>query len=116
MGGQETAEFSARQGKAIRWRRAGTALFSSLLGVLGVAPTDAMADFPTRVIATTSGPVRGVSDGVVNNFRGIRYANSTAGANRWMPPTAPSRSPAIFDATTPGNACPQPIFQFSAQQ
>ena len=57
-------------------------------------------DFPTPVIGTTSGPVRGVSDGVVNNFRGIRYANSTAGANRWMPPTAPSRSPTIFDATS----------------
>ena len=75
-----------------------------------------MADSPTRVIETTSGPVRGVSDGVVNNFRGIRYANSTAGANRWMPPTAPSRSPTIFDATTPGSACPQPVTQFSAQQ
>jgi para-nitrobenzyl esterase len=116
MGGQQTADFSARQDRAIRWRRAGAAFFSSILVVLGVAPTDAMADSPTSVIETTSGPVRGVSDGVVNNFRGIRYANSTAGANRWMPPAAPSRSPAIFDATTPGNACPQPIFQFSAQQ
>ena len=116
MGGQQTADFSARQDRAIRWRRAGTALFSSILVVLGVAPTDAMADSPTRVIETTSGPVRGVSDGVVNNFQGIRYANSTAGANRWMPPTGPSRSPTIFDATTPGSACPQPVFQFSAQQ
>jgi para-nitrobenzyl esterase len=74
-----------------------------------------MADTPTRVIETTSGPVLGVSNGVVNNFQGIRYANSTAGANRWMPPTAPSRSHTIF-ATTPGSACPQPVFQFSAQQ
>ena len=36
-----------------------------------------------------------MNDSLVNNFRGIRYANSTAGANRWMPPTAPSRSPTI---------------------
>ena len=117
MGGQQTADFSARQDRAIRWRRAGAAFFSSILVVLGVAPTDAMANSPTRVIETTSGPVaRGVSDGVVNNFRGIRYANSTAGANRWMPPTASSGSPTIFDATTPGSACPQPVTQFSAQQ
>ncbi len=116
MGIQQTADFSARHDRAIRWRRAGAAFFSSILVVLGVAPTDAIADSRTRVIETKSGPVRGVSDGVVNNFQGIRYANSTAGANRWMPPTAPSRSPTIFDATTPGSACPQPVAQFSAQQ
>jgi len=88
---------------------------TSILVVLGVAVTNAMADSPTHVIETTSGPVRGVSDGVVNKFQGIRYANSTAGANRWTPPTAPARSPAILDATTPGSPCPQQVNQFSAQ-
>jgi para-nitrobenzyl esterase len=76
--------------------------------------TDALADSPTRVIETTSGPVRGVSNGVVNKFQGIRYANSTAGANRWTPPTAPARSHTVFDATTPGSPCPQQVDQFSA--
>ena len=76
--------------------------------------TAAMAGSPTRIIETTSGPVRGVSNGVVNKFQGIRYANSTAGANRWTPPTAPVRAHAVFDATTPGSSCPQQINQFSA--
>src|SRR5262245_327486 len=116
MAGLQTADFSARQNRAVRWRRAATALFSSTLVILGVVATDAVADSPTRVFETRSGPGRGVSDGVVNRFLGIRYANSTAGANRWMPPTAPSRSHTIFEATTPGSACPQPIAQFSAQQ
>lgn len=112
----QVAGFSARQTTAVRWRRASAAVYSSILVILGVAATDAVADTPTRVIETKAGPVRGVSDGVVHKFHGIRYANSTAGANRWMPPTAPSRSHTIFEATTPGSACPQPIGQFSAQQ
>ena len=99
MGAQHRAGFSAGQDRTICWRQAGMGLLTSILVVLGVAGTEAMADSPTRVIETTSGQVRGVSDGVVNNFHGIRYSNSTAGTNRWMPPTAPSRSPTIFDAT-----------------
>ena len=72
--------------RTIRRRRsAGMSLLTSILVVFGIAVTDAMADSPTRVIQTTSGPVRGVSNGVVNEFQGIRYANSTAGANRWTP-------------------------------
>ena len=73
-----------------------------------------MADTATRVIPTTSGPVRGSSDGIVNKFQGIRYANSPAGANRWTPPVAPARSTTVFDATTPGSPCPQLVNQFSA--
>src|SRR5579863_3943570 len=119
MGGQQTANFSvgqdsAGQDRTIRWRRAGTGLLTLISVVLGVAATDAMAQSPTRVIDTTGGPVQGVSDGVVNKFEGIRYANSPAGANRWTPPTAPARVSAVFDATTPGSACPQVVNQFSA--
>ena len=117
MVGQQTAGFSAGQDRTIRWRHAGIGLLTCILAVLGAAVTDvtgALADSATGVIETTSGPVRGVSDGVVNKFQGIRYANSTAGANRWTPPTAPARSPTIFDATAPGSACPQQVNQFSA--
>jgi para-nitrobenzyl esterase len=115
MRGQQTADSSVGQDSALRWRRAGKGLLTwAILMVPGVAGTGAMADSPTRVVETTSGPVRGVSDGVVNKFQGIRYANSTAGANRWTPPTAPARSSTIFDATTPGSACPQLVNQFSA--
>jgi para-nitrobenzyl esterase len=110
MAARQTADLSAG-----RWRRrTGMGLLMPILVVLGVAVTDAWADSPTRVIETTSGPVRGTSDGVVNKFQGIRYANSPAGANRWTPPTAPARSQMVFDATTPGSSCPQQVNQFSA--
>jgi para-nitrobenzyl esterase len=114
MRAQQTAGFSVGRDRTIWRRRAGTGLLASILVVLGVAATNAMADSPTRVIQTTGGPVRGVSDGVVNKFLGIRYANSPAGANRWTPPTAPARSQTVFDAATPGSSCPQPVNQFSA--
>src|SRR5712671_4625997 len=52
---------------------AGIGVLASVLVVPGVAVTVAMADSPTRVIETTSGPVRGLSSGVVNKFEGIRY-------------------------------------------
>jgi para-nitrobenzyl esterase len=113
MGGQQTKDFSAGQDRTICWQRAGIGLLTSILAVLGVAVTDARADSPTRIIPTTSGPVRGSSDGVVNKFQGIRYANSPAGANRWTPPTPPARSTTVFDATTPGSPCPQVSNQFS---
>ena len=86
MGVQQTADISAGRDRTMRWRRrVGMGLLTSILVVFGVVVTDAMADSPTRVIETTSGPVCGVSDSVVNKFQSIRYANSTAGANRWTP-------------------------------
>ena len=105
---------STGQDTTISSRRAGVGLVTSILLVLGVAVTNAMADPPARVIETTGGPVQGSSNGVVEKFLGIRYANSTAGANRWTPPTPPPRSQTIFNATTPGSSCPQQINQFSA--
>jgi len=113
MGAQQAADISAGRNRRMRRRRAGIGLLTSILVVSAVAVTDATADSPTRVIETTSGPVRGVSDSVVNKFQGVRYANSTAGANRWTPPTAPARSHPVFDATTPDSPCPQQVNQFS---
>lgn len=74
----------------------------------------ARAAFSTDVVETTSGDVRGASDGHVDSFLGIRYGASTAGANRWTAPQPPERAHGVFDATTPGDSCPQPINQFSA--
>jgi len=73
----------------------------------------AQAAFSTDVVETTTGPLIGTSDGQVDSFQGIRYAASTAGANRWTPPVPPVRSNSIIMATTPGATCPQPINQFS---
>src|SRR5215470_7310997 len=99
MGVRQTSGVSLSRDSTIRWRRrAGIGLLTLVLVALAVAMTAAMAGSPTRVIETTGGPVRGVSDGVVNKFQGIRYANSPAGANRWTPPTATVRSHSVFDA------------------
>jgi para-nitrobenzyl esterase len=68
----------------------------------------------TSVIQTTSGPLRGFSDGHVDKFLGIRYAASPAGDNRWLPPQPPERSHTVIDATRAGNPCPQISNQFSA--
>ncbi len=73
----------------------------------------AQAAFSTDVVETTTGPVIGTSNGQVDSFQGIRYAASTAGANRWTPPVPPMRSNSIVDATAPGATCPQPTNQFS---
>jgi Carboxylesterase family len=79
----------------------GLAVVMTIAGVGG-----AMA-LSTEVVQTTSGPVRGSSDGHVDKFLGIRYAASPAGANRWLPPVPPAPSHTVIDATTPGTpACP----------
>src|SRR5260370_241728 len=115
MGVRQTPHVSPGRDRRIRWRLrcAGIGVLASVLVVPGVAVTVAMADSRPRVIETTSGPVRGLSSGVVNKFQGIRYAKSPGGANRWTPPTAPARSHTVFDATTPGSPCPQQVNQFS---
>jgi para-nitrobenzyl esterase len=85
-----------------------------LAAVMAIAAGGGAMALSTEVIQTTSGPVRGSSDGHVDKFLGIRYAASTAGDNRWTPPVPPAPSHTVTDATAPGNACPQPINQFSA--
>ena len=51
----------------------GAAILACAMAAAGVG-ANATPDFSTEVIPTTSGPVRGVSDGNVNKFLGIRYA------------------------------------------
>ena len=91
MGAQRTADISADRDRTMRWRRrVSMGLLRPILVGFGVVVTDAMADSPTRLIETASGPVRGVSDSVVNKFQGIRYANSTAGAVGGVQRSAPA--------------------------
>lgn len=118
MKARQAADASAARGGRTpqRLRRAGLGLLAAVLALAAGAVTGARADQPTRVIETTSGPVVGVSNGVVHKFLGIRYANSPAGANRWLPPQPPERSKTVIEATTPGNQCPQITNQFSGTQ
>jgi para-nitrobenzyl esterase len=60
------------------------------------------------VVDTANGPVRGVDDGKVKSWKGIRYAAAPAGALRWRPPEPPQRWSEPADASQVGPVCPQP--------
>jgi len=66
----------------------------------------AMADgFPT--VDTTYGTIRGMDVAGINTFFGIRYGQSTAGANRFMPPVKPQPWDGVYEAFSYGPASPQ---------
>src|SRR5438552_2619738 len=70
----------------------------------------AAAAEPGSVIAETSaGKVRGLvaSDVNINIFKGIPYGGTTAGKNRFMPPTKPAAWTGTRDALAYGPSAPQ---------
>ncbi|ANN80404.1 carboxylesterase/lipase family protein [Bordetella flabilis] len=76
---------------------------TGLLG--GLAPGRASAADP--VVETTHGKVRGVVNERVHVFKGVRYGDTTAGANRFMPPRPPAKWAGIVDAQAWGASAPQ---------
>jgi para-nitrobenzyl esterase len=61
------------------------------------------------ITVTESGMIRGFRDELVKVFKGVPYAASTAGNNRWLPPKHPFSWIGIRDARMPGPMCPQKI-------
>ena len=61
------------------------------------------------VAETTSGKVRGRTVDGIKVFKGIPYGGTTAGKNRFMPPTKPAKWAGIRDATNWGHIAPQTI-------
>ena len=59
------------------------------------------------VVETTSGKVRGLVVDGIRVFKGIPYGGTTAGKNRFMPPTKPAKWTGIRDATNFGHIAPQ---------
>jgi len=80
--------------------RAGAAL-----GVCAMAVVRAAASAP--VVRTRAGRVRGIVDGDLQVFRGIRYGADT-GPRRFQPPEPPDPWRAVIDAREFGAASPQP--------
>jgi para-nitrobenzyl esterase len=72
------------------------------------AETDAAGLRGHPVVDTADGPVRGVDDGTVKAWKGIRYAAAPVGELRWRAPRPPARWAEPSDATRVGPVCPQP--------
>jgi para-nitrobenzyl esterase len=78
---------------------------SAMLGL--TAPDTFAAEDSFPVAETTNGKIRGISLGGIKTFRGVHYAATTAGKNRFMPPTKPDRWNGVKDAIAYGEICPQ---------
>lgn len=61
----------------------------------------------TRLIDTANGTLRGLVGGGLATFKGVRYGESTAGANRFLPPVPTRPWIGIQDAIELGNPCVQ---------
>ncbi len=70
---------------------------------------DARGAGMTAAVSTTAGRLRGLVRYGVNQFYGIPYAASTAGANRFMPPQTPAAWSAVRDCVQVGNRSPQDV-------
>ena len=68
-----------------------------------------LSEKPGPIVAISTGRLRGVSDGAVHIFRGVPYAASTAGANRFQPPRAATPWTGVREATSFGNRAFQPF-------
>jgi para-nitrobenzyl esterase len=69
----------------------------------------ASAETGSAVVQTSAGKIRGVvaQDVNVNIFKGVPYGGTTAGANRFMPPTKPAAWTGTRDALAYGPTAPQ---------
>jgi para-nitrobenzyl esterase len=70
---------------------------------------------PGSTVPTTLGKVRGVTQGGVQAFRGVPYAASTGGANRFMPPAKREPWTNVRDCVDLGLRAPQRASDFHGQ-
>ena len=67
---------------------------------------------PGPVVATSAGPVRGLSTGATVQYRGIPYAAPPVDDLRWRPPRPVARHRGVLDATSFAPHCAQPATPF----
>lgn len=92
------------EGLVTRRHAIGAGLAGAGLALAGRAIA-APSMFP--VVETAQGKLRGLLAGGVAVFKGVRYAATTAGNNRFMPPAPPLRWSGVQDALAYGEVCPQ---------
>ena len=88
-------------------------VLSLLFGLIGAGTLSGCSTSPIQegtdptVVMTDQGAVRGVFRNGALEFRGIPYAESTAGESRWTLPRPRAPWSGIRDASKFGSACPQ---------
>lgn len=81
---------------------------SMLAAASGFRLGPAWGDEPGYVVADTAyGKIRGIDAGGIKTFKGVPYGGTTAGANRFMPPTDPGAWTGVRDALEFGPSAPQ---------
>ena len=75
--------------------------------LLPASAQDARGAAMSAPVSTATGRVRGLVRDRVNQFYGIPYGASTAGANRFMPPVKPAAWTGVRDCFQVGNRSPQ---------
>jgi para-nitrobenzyl esterase len=75
--------------------------------LVATGPVRAAQSGASATVETSAGKIRGLVVDGVNTFRGIRYGASTAGANRFLPPKAPTPWTGIFEAVEWAAEAPQ---------
>lgn len=73
------------------------------------APAEPMmvATPPNAVVETVSGKVRGYTESGIFTFKGIPYAATTEGKNRFLPPQNAAPWPGVRNSMSYGPVCPQ---------
>jgi para-nitrobenzyl esterase len=89
------------------WALHSIAAAAVALSISAGDPGGVVAAPKSRVVATDAGPVRGVTTGTMQEFRGIPYAAAPVGDLRWRPPQEHERWSGVRDATSFGPHCPQ---------
>lgn len=70
---------------------------------------------PGATVSTTAGKVRGTEQGKIHSFKGVPYADTTAGSNRFMPPAKLKSWIGVRDCFEFGPRSPQFLESFHGQ-